>query len=110
MARPARYSINAATASPVYVPNWHVTPCNIDVTVNPGTGCTYTVQYTLDDVFNNSFNPASANWLSHPDGINQSTALTVQFVTPVTGIRVNQSTYGSGSTTVVILQAGLSQG
>lgn len=110
MAQPSRYSIAATAATPVYVPNWHITPFNIDVTVNPGTGCTYSVQYTLDDVFASNFSATSATWFNHPDATNATTTATIQFVSPVTGIQVNQSTYGSGATTVVILQAGISQG
>ena len=110
MARPVRQTVAAVAATNPVVSNYHVTPFNVNVTVIPGTSCTYTVQYTMDDVFDNAFDATTATWIDHPDGIDQTGTLTVQFVTPVTATRVDQTTYGSGTTTVVTLAAGISQG
>jgi hypothetical protein len=110
MAQPVRQTLAAEAATNPVVSNYHVTPFNVNVTVIPGTACTYSIQYTMDDPFNNAFDPTTANWIDHPNGIAQTGTLTVQFVTPVCATRVNQTTYGSGTTTVVTLAAGISQG
>lgn len=110
MALPYTNVITTTTATAVWVPNYNITPFNVNVTVIPGTSCTYSVQYTMDSVFASTYNPSSGNWINHPDGTAQTGTVTVQFVSPVMGIRVNQTAYGSGTTNYYILQAGVAQG
>lgn len=107
MAQPVRQIVSGTgVSSPPVVLNLHATPFNVSVTVYVGTSNTYTVEYTLDDPFDNAFDPSTATWISHPDATDATTDSTVQLVTPVTAVRLNQTT-GTNVSTFVVIQAGI---
>ena len=68
---------------------------------------TYTVEYTLDDVFAAAFNPATATWWPFPvaalvtANANQSALLD----RPVTGIRLRVSAWTQGTARLVVIPA-----
>lgn len=68
---------------------------------------TYSVQYTLDDVFSSSFNPATANWTDVAGMSGGTTSAEATVDSPVRGIRLSQ-TAGAGSVSLRIAQSGLS--
>jgi len=103
----ASLSTSGVSASAVYAPNANVTPVSIEVAIMVTGSATYTLQYTLDDVYAPTFDAATATWFTHPTlTAGQTTTKDAQFTWPVKGIRVNQ-TVGAGSTAIVVLQAGI---
>jgi len=64
---------------------------------------TVTLQFTLDDPYASDL--SSAVWINHPDATDQTANFAVQFVAPVTAVRLNQ-TSGSGSCLLTVIQAG----
>lgn len=106
MAKPITLTTSGVSASRVAPLCYFVDQFNVSVnTVVTGTA-TYTLQYTSDDVFAPGFSPASANWKSHPSMTGATTSDFVQIVTPVTGVRINQ-TVGTGSVLATVIQVGV---
>lgn len=109
MGRPIRKTLSSATST---------TPVPLDIHINPfqitlvaalaaGSSLTYTVEYTVDDVFDNAFNPATANWFSVTGMSAQTISSTGNIVTPVSAVRLRVSAFTSGSVTLTIIQSGL---
>lgn len=82
-----------------------IVPFSVSATVYLGTGCTATVEYTVDDIQDNSYIPTSGNWVSHPDGTSVTgvTGFSVAFNAPVVAVRLNQ-TAGSALSTLTVIQ------
>lgn len=100
-------STSGVSVSGIYAPNANCTPVSIEVAIVVTGAATYTLQYTLDDVYSPTFSAATATWFTHPTlAAGQTTTKDAQFTWPVKGIRVNQ-TVGAGSTAIVVLQAGI---
>lgn len=66
---------------------------------------TYTLQYTLDDIFSSTYSAGSGHWFDHPQMSAQTTSGCVAIDYPIRAVRINQ-TAGSGSTVATILQSG----
>jgi len=62
-----------------------------------------TLQFTMDDPFATDL--SSATWINHPDATGQTANFAVAFVSPVTAVRLNQ-TSGSGSCLLTVIQSG----
>jgi hypothetical protein len=77
----------------------------IGVTLSAGANLTYTVQYTYDDVFDPAFNPTTANWFNIASLTTQTANKDANFVTPVMAVRLNVTSYTSGSVTINTVQA-----
>ncbi len=98
---------SGVSTSNVAAANANVTPVAIEILVRVTGGCTYNVEYTLDDIFTPNFTQGTAVWLNHPTlTAGQTTTKDCQITWPVTGIRINQ-TAGAGSSAATILQAGI---
>lgn len=98
---------SGTSVSSVAATNSNCTPISIEIAIVVTGAATYTLQYTLDDVYATTFNPATATWFTHPTlAAGQTATKDAQITWPVKGIRVNQ-TAGAGSTAAVVLQAGI---
>ena len=86
-----------------------IVPFSVSATVYLGAGCTASVQYTVDDIQANSYNPATGNWVDHIDGTNVTgvTGFFVAFTAPVIAVRLNQ-TAGSALSTLTVIQGSTS--
>lgn len=78
---------------------------NISIQVLVTGTANYTVQYTFDNLFANTYNPATGNWTDHPELMLQTTTADSNLAFLVTGIRLKQSS-GTGSTRLTVIQAG----
>lgn len=81
---------------------------NIQVVTGP---VTYTVQYTLDDVYASGYLPASGNW--YPTTITGNSATAGQaanWSNLCTAIRLNVSAITAGSVSIMVFQADSSMG
>ncbi len=107
--RPVVYTLSDASGgakvSSVYAPDNYVSPFNVALSVLVTGTVNYTVQYTFDDVFANTYNPATGNWVDHPSLTSKTTTSDSNIAYPVTGIRIRQAS-GTGSVQLTAIQAG----
>lgn len=106
MARPTTLSTSGVSKSSVCPLNHYAVPFNVSVITTVTGSATYTLQFTGDNVFASTFVPDSANWQNHPQMTGSTVSDTVEFTSPVTGIRIDQ-TVGAGSVAAVVIQSGL---
>lgn len=78
----------------------------IGVVLSAGANLTYTVQHTFDDVFSPTFNPATATWFPHASLATKTASSDGNYAFPVMAIRLNVSSWTSGTATMMIVQAG----
>jgi hypothetical protein len=104
--RPWSYTVSSQTTSPVFIPDYIISPFNIGMAVVVSGTLTYTVQHTFDDVFAPGFDPATATWIDHSTLAAQSTTKDSNYAFPVRGIRLNVTAYTNGSATINLVQAG----
>lgn len=107
--RPIQVTVGSATASNVIPLDQYISPFNIGlgVTLSAGAVLTYTVQHTFDDVWSPSFDPGTATWFSHATMVNKQTSFDGNYAYPVTGIRLNVTSWTSGTATLTAVQAGM---
>jgi hypothetical protein len=106
MAKPVRNTVTGiATSNPVPLSTLAGSPFNVTLGVYGGSGCTYTIQFTLDDVFAPGYDPATGKWIDHPDATAQTGDTVVMLVAPVTAVRLNQ-TAGATASTFFVCQSG----
>lgn len=107
--RPIRVSVGSATTSAAIPLDQYISPFNVSVavTLSPGASLTYKVQYTFDDVFAPTFNPATATWFDHATITGKTASFDGNFSFPVIACRLNVTPYTSGTATMNVVQAGL---
>lgn len=107
--RPITIQVTGVADSPPIPIDMYQNPTNISVGVVPGAGCTYTVQYTTDDVFAVGYVPANGNWSSVSAGnlVAAVTAQQAKVTDPATAYRLHQ-TAGATVTTLRLVQSGVS--
>jgi len=106
MGKPVRISVTGvATSAPVPLSTLTDSPFNVTLGVYGGAGCTYTVQFTLDDIFASGYVAGSGTWIDHPDATSQTGNTVVMLVSPVTAVRLNQ-TIGAAASTFFVCQSG----
>lgn len=110
--RPIRVTVSSATTSAVIPMDTYRDPFNvgIGVSLSAGATLTYTVQHTFDDVFADSFNPATATWYAHSTLAAKTTSSDGNYAFPITAMRLNVTAFTNGSATMTIIQAGLRGG
>ena len=106
MARPIRLTTSGVSTSGLAPLDIHKCPFSVTINVVVTGTVTYTVQFTTDNIFAASFDPATAAWVSHPDATDATATAAIMLVAPVYAVRVNQ-TAGAGSTATAVIQAGI---
>lgn len=96
-----------AGSTRIYAVDYFKNPVNIGIqAVLTGTA-TYTVEYTLDDILDSSFNAATATWNPVTTDLSGATASKNGFFNvPCRGIRLTIAS-GSGTVVATICQAGI---
>jgi hypothetical protein len=79
---------------------------SVAVTFAPASALTYTAEHTYDDVFSETFNPATATWFPNVDLAAETANGETNYVSPITAIRLNVTAFTSGAATITILQTG----
>jgi hypothetical protein len=102
--RRAEFTVTGVGSSNPYVLDSYISPNNLGLAVIVSGTITYKVQYTFDDVFASGYMPASGTWFDHPT-LTGSASLNSNIAYPVMAVRL-LTTAGSGSATLVIIQAG----
>lgn len=107
--RPIRVTVNSQAASAVIPLDTYQDPFNVSIGVvlSAGASLTYSVQHTFDDVYANNFDPATATWFTNSGLSAKTTSLDGNYAFPITAVRLNVTTYSSGSATMTVIQAGM---
>ena len=103
--RPVQLTVTGVGVSSPIPLDRMLNPFNVGLSIDVGAGCTYTVEYTNDDVFAVTFNPATALWFPHPNLTAQTTDGIGNIAFPVTAVRLNQ-TVGAAATVFRVTQSG----
>lgn len=105
--RPGTLSTLGVQNSGVWIPDVYLNPFNLSLQAIIAGAPTYTVEYTNDDVFAATFNPATANWTPVAGMTAAVVSANATLISPVTGIRLRQ-TVGAGpnAVTLRIVQSG----
>lgn len=103
--RPVTLQTSGVQDSPVCPMDLYIAPFQATITTVVTGAATYSVQWTLDDVWSPTFNPATAQW-NPLVGMNAAVADAQEtLISPVTAVRLIQ-TAGAGSVVARIAQAG----
>lgn len=103
--RPVRVTTSGISTSAVIPIDQYLNPTNIGLGVDITVPATVTVEHTFDDVFAETFNPATAVWFPHPTLEDIIADDDGNYAFPPTGVRLNQ-TVGVGSAILNLIQAG----
>lgn len=107
--RPVRVTVGAQTASQVIPLDTYQDPFNVSIGVvlSAGASLTYSVQHTFDDVQAKGFDPTTATWFTNSGLSAKTTSLDGNYSLPVTAVRLNVTTYVSGTATMTVIQTGM---
>lgn len=104
--RPVRVSLTGSPEESPPIPlDKYANPINVGlVVVVSGGAITYSVEHTFDDVFSVDFNPATAEWITHPilDGLSATQDSNYAF--PPEACRLI-TTAGAGTAALTVVQA-----
>jgi hypothetical protein len=104
--RPVTVSLTGSPLNSAVIPlDIYANPTSVDIDVIVSGTITYSVQYTADDPFAPTFNPATANWFNHPNLTALSVSADGNFAFPPRAVWLI-TTAGSGTATMRIIQAG----
>lgn len=106
--RPVTVSVTGSPgSSPVIPVDIYQDPTDITLAVTVNGGITYSVQWTTDDVFSPTFNPATANWFAAAANLTGATTNQVGTLdSPVTGVQLI-TTAGGGTAQLRVIQGGI---
>ena len=105
MTRPITRTVSSQAASTPIALNTQVkSPFSVTLLADLTGTATFSVQYTLDDVFDNAYVPANGVWtaVTNMSGLTADGAGTL--TSPVTAVRLNVSAFTSGSVTLTVVQ------
>lgn len=93
-------------SSPCQVLDQYIAPFATSIFVKVVGTVNFTVQYTSDDVFASGFVDGSASWTDHPSMTSKTVNTDSNLAYPASALRIRINS-GTGSTTMIIRQAGL---
>lgn len=107
--RPIRVTVASQTASAPVPLDHYQGPFNVGIAVvlSPGASLTYSVEHTFDDVFAPGFNASTATWFPNSGLSSKTTTLDGNYAFPIMALRLNVTTYSSGTATMTVIQAGM---
>lgn len=105
---PISTSVSSAARSTVIAVDNFANPFNVglNAVLSAGGSATFSIQYSFDDPMDAGYNPATATWqtLTTFSGVTATTNGVT--VIPCKALSINCTTYGSGTITLTIMQAG----
>ena len=110
--RPVRVTVGALGVSNPIILDHYQRPFSVGIgaALSAGASLTFSIEHTFDDVFAASFNPAAAVWYSDASLASKSASTTGNYAYPVMAIRINVTSWTSGSVTMTVIQAGIPGG
>ena len=105
--RPVRVEVTGVDVSAPIPIDQYLNPTNIGLAVVILSGtATYTVEHTMDDVFDENFNPATATWFPHPTMEDLVANADGNYAFPPTACRLNVTISSGGDVRLNVIQAG----
>ena len=105
MTRPITRTVaSAASSTPILLNTQSASPFNVNLLADVTGTLTYTVEYTVDDVFTPTYDPSTGVWNTVTGMGAQTADVAGNLAYPVTGVRVRVSSYTSGSVTLTAVQ------
>lgn len=105
MSQPISRTVGSQAAStPILLNHQGPNPFSVTLLATVTGTLTYTVQFTLDDVFAPNYNPATGVWNTVTGMGAQTTTVAAALSSPVTAVRINVSAYTSGSVVLTAMQ------
>lgn len=81
-------------------------PFNVDLWVDVGAGCTYTIQVTCDNTQASGYDPSTGFWIDHISATGLTVDCAVALAFPATAVRLHQ-TVGATASVFTVLQQGV---
>ncbi len=102
MPRQQTIAVSSVAASNPIPLDTYQTPFNVSFAVTIGAGVlTYTVQHTLDDIWNPLITPV---WFDHSSVAAETTNQDGNYAFPIAAIRLNVTAWTSGTATLTVIQ------
>lgn len=102
MMRPVSLDLVGAVTSPPIPMDWRETPFNVTIQVSVVSGAiNVTVQYTMDDIRREGWDPATANWFNHADLTAVVALANGTLISPVRAIRAVNADAGTARVDIV---------
>jgi hypothetical protein len=79
----------------------------VGVVLSAGASLTYSVEHTFDDINASTFNAGTATWFQNSGLTAQTTSKDGNYSAPVMAIRLNVTTWVSGTATITVIQSGI---
>lgn len=105
--RPVTVTLSGAGVSNPVPLDIYNDPFNVALFLKVSGVNTSDVEYTSDDPFDPSFNPASATWYKHPNMTGLSANADSNLAFPVRAVRLNCTAFTNGSAALTIIQSGI---
>lgn len=102
--RRTQYTVTGVGSSNPYAVDTYISPNNLGLAVIVSGTITFKVQYTFDDIYADNYVASSGTWFDHPS-LTGSASANSNIAYPVMAVRLT-NTAGTGSATLVIIQAG----
>ena len=102
--RPIRVTVTGVGNSVPIPLDRYAVPQNTGLVVVVTGTVDYTVQHTFDDVFDENFNPATANWIDHPVLQNLTVTQDSNYAFPPEATRIVVNS-GTGTVVFTVIQA-----
>lgn len=103
--RPVRYTLAGVSDGAVIPLDIYIAPFSVSIGTTVTGAATYTVEYTLDDIWAPGYDPATGNWVPLAGMTDETLSANTILISPVTGVRMRQ-TVGVGSVLLQVVQAG----
>lgn len=97
-------TLSAAGTSTAIPMDTYSDPFNVGVAVVMTGTLTYSVEHTFDDIFNSAVTPT---WFANTGLSAKTTSSDGNYAYPVRAIRLNITSFTSGSATMTVIQAGM---
>lgn len=103
--RPTSVTVESQTTSAILPVNWRSSNFNLGISckISTGANLVYKVQHTFDNVFDPDVTPV---WFDHPIIVSAISNMDHSYDVPVIAIRLNVTSYVSGSVTLTIVSQG----
>jgi hypothetical protein len=103
--RPTNVTVSSQTTSSTIPVDYRASPFKVSLgcKVSAGGDVIYKVQHTFDEIFNATVTPV---WFDHITLVNKIASADGAYISPVRAIRLNITTWTSGSVEMEVIQNG----
>ena len=102
--RPIRVTVSGVAVSAPIPLDYTLPNFQVGIAVRILATADYTVQYTLDDIWSPTFNPATARWYDIPELDALTASAAAELTVPATAVRLNVAV-STGDVTMTVIQS-----